>query len=97
MRLVLNVYNSPAVFPSAHGLATNDYVLLGSDHREWNHVPNTLVKLHFLFIILVGIEWIESDAVVEEFCPDLLLERFALLQSETVGLGNNGNNIDNFA
>ena len=33
--------------------------------------PNALIELHFLFIILIGIEWIETDAMMEELCPDL--------------------------
>jgi len=33
--------------------------------------PDALVELHLLFIILISIEWIETDAMVEELCPDL--------------------------
>ncbi len=38
MRLILNVYHSPTVFPSAHSLAANDHVPLRSNHGKWYHV-----------------------------------------------------------
>ena len=81
---------------------------------------DSFVELHLFFIILIGIKWIEANAMMEELCSNLkssrsspsapnassnatgcgtnlLFERLALLQGETVCLGNNRNDIDNFA
>lgn len=33
--------------------------------------PNVLIELHFLVIVIVSIKWIEADALVEEFPPNL--------------------------
>jgi len=87
MSLILNIYHPPTVLPSAYRLATDDHVPLRSNHGEWNHVlratqctfivdtsetyPDALVELNLLFIILISIKWIETDAMMEELCPDL--------------------------
>ena len=41
MCLVLDIYHTPAVFPSAHSLPTDDHITLRANHGEWNHVLYT--------------------------------------------------------
>ncbi len=38
MCLVLDIYHTPAVFTSTHGLPADDHVTLRANHGEWNHV-----------------------------------------------------------
>jgi len=73
MCLVLDIYHTPAVFPTAHGLPADDHITLRANYGEWDHVPDALVELHLLFIILICIKRIEADTVVEELCPDFFV------------------------
>ena len=60
----------------------------GYNYLDLN-VHNTLLVIQFVIIV-----WVHLQVVECELLLDALLERLSLLQGQRVGLGNDGNNVD---
>lgn len=92
--LVLNVDDSPSVLAAADLLTIDDNRLLGTDNCERNKildltVQSTLLIIKFLVIIGVHLEVMESKLLL-----DALLELLALLNGQSVCLGNDRHHVD---
>jgi len=94
--LVLDVDDAPSVLAPAHRLAVDNHVSLGAYDSERNDVSDAFVQQRLLLIVLIRVERVQADVMVQQLGTDSVLEIEALVQSEGVGLGNDGNDIDNF-
>jgi len=96
MVLILDIDNTPAVLATTNLLSSNDNGLLGADDGEWNEILDLSIECNFLVVVLFIIIWIHAKVVESKLFSYPLLESSALLESQTITLGNNGNDVDEF-
>jgi len=95
--LILDVDDTPSVLSSANGLSVNDHIALRSNDSKGDHGADDFVVLQLILVKLVGIERIETNVVIDEFGTDSRPEALPLLNRQTVALGNDRDDIDDFA
>lgn len=92
-RVAHTVDHAPSVLAPANLLSLDDNGLLRSNNCEGDDVLDLSIKGAFLLIQLVVIVGVHLEVVEGEFLLDSLLESSALLESEGVGLGDDGHNV----
>jgi len=94
---VLNINHTPAVLPTTYGFSVNDHIPLRANYRKWDDVPNTFIELCFLLVVLVSIKRVKSNVVVQQLGANSFLKVEALIERERVRLGDDWNNVHDFA
>lgn len=57
---------------------------------------DALVQLCLLFVILIGIERVQTNVMIQQLSTNTVLEVQSLVEGEWVSLGDDGNDVDNF-
>lgn len=62
-----------------------------------SHYLDLLVNSSLLVVVLLVVVGVEADVVESKFVSDSVLESLTLLQSQSIGLCDDGNDVDNLA
>lgn len=95
--LIFDVDDAPLVLSTTDGAAVDVDGLVAADYGKGNEVLDLLVDGGLLVVVLVVVVGVEADVVEGELVSDSVLESLTLLQSQSVGLCNDGDDIDNLA
>jgi len=95
--LVLDIDSTPSVLAATDSLAVDVDVAFAADDGERNDGLDLRVHGGLFTVVLLVLVWVHANVVESELLLDAVLEELSLLQGETIGLGDDRNDIDSLA
>ena len=91
---ILDIDDAPAVLTPAHRASTHDNGVLTTDDGEGDHCVDGGIGGALFFVLFVVVVGVHAQVMEGEFFLDTLLEGHALFEGQGIGLGDDGDDID---